>query len=415
MAPLASTGLTIRTALSTHVDAVMAAEAVCEEVLGAAETGWVDLAILFISGDHARHAASIARVVHGALGAGTLIGVTADGVIGDDQEIEEHAAVSLWCAALPGVKLRTFTTSDLPTAPKKEDLKDFAHDMELGSDLRGMIFFADPFSVPVASVLEVLSAVPDAIEGLKGCPVLGGIASAARVPGQNALILNESIQRTGGVGVAISGNIAIDTLVSQGCRPIGEPLLVTKAKRNIIIELAGQRPLDIVREMVDGLPEHDRDLLTGGLHVGRVINEYKSRFGRGDFLIRGLMGYDPKSGAIAVADGLRVGQTVQFHLRDAETASEDIELLLMAQRLRGPAAGGLLITCQGRGRKLFDRPDHDAQCVRDALTFADTESGAPPPLAGFFAAGEIGPIGERSFVHGHTACLALFRPLRPTI
>ena len=413
MEPLASTGLQVRTALSMHVEPAMAAEAVCEEILRGDASGWIDLALIFVSGAHAQHMQTITHLVGEALGANVLIGVTAAGVIGDDQEVEQHAAVSLWCAALPGVKLRTFTASDIPTSTEPDALRQFADDLDIGADLRAMLFFADPFSVPVASALEALSALPSVVDGLRASPVLGGMASVGRVPGQNALVLNETLTRKGGVGVALSGKVTVDTLVSQGCRPIGTPLVVTKAKRNIIIELAGRPPLEVVRELVDGLPEADRMLLNGGLHIGRVINEYKSRFGRGDFLIRGLMGYDPKSGAIAIADAARVGQTVQFHLRDAQTATEDLALRLDAQRLRPPAAGGLLFTCNGRGRMLFGKPDHDAQCVRDALSVAEGVEVPAPPLAGFFAAGEIGPVGDRSFVHGHTACLALLRPWQP--
>ena len=413
MEPLASTGLTVRTAMSMDPDAVRAAQEVCEVVRRGNGAGPFDLAVVFIADDHAHHAQQIWRVLRDELAPETLIGVTAESVIGDGQEIEREPAVSLWCAALPGAQVRTFTAADVPTKPALDELSAFADAHSLDRTLRGIFFFADPFSVPVASVLDVLADLPKAIDGLDDCPVLGGMASAGRVPGQNALILNDSIMRSGGVGVALLGDVTVDALVSQGCRPIGSPQVVTKAKQNILIELAGRPPLEVVRDLVDGLPEHDRDLLNGGLHLGRVVNEYKPRFGRGDFLIRGLMGYDPESGAIAVADAVRVGQTVQFHLRDADTAAEDLQLLLEAQRLRGPAAGGLLFTCNGRGTRLFEVMNHDAQCVREALSITEAGTVEPPPMAGFFAAGEIGPVGNRSFVHGHTACLALIRPRLP--
>jgi small ligand-binding sensory domain FIST len=241
---------------------------------------------------------------------------------------------------------------------------------------------------------------------LPAVPVIGGMASAGAAPGQNTLILNDETFRAGGVGVSVRGNVTIDTLVSQGCRPIGKPLVVTGAQRNVIKTLSGRPAMEALREVIEGLSEQDRALLPKGVFIGRVINEYKERFGRGDFLIRGVLGADEKSGAIAVADAVRVGMTVQFHLRDATTASEDLELLLAAQSMNDPPVGGLLFTCNGRGRRLFERADHDAATISGSFS--------PTPewfaLSGFFASGEIGPIGDSSFLHGHTACLALFRP-----
>jgi len=217
----------------------------------------------------------------------------------------------------------------------------------------------------------------------------------------------------------------VDTVVSQGCRPFGPPMVITKARGNIILQLAGRPALEAVHEAVGDLPEEDRQKLQAGLFVGRVINEYKDRFGRGDFLIRNVMGVDQKSGALAVGDLVKTGQTIRLHFRDATTASEDLSLLMDAQKLYDRPAGALLITCNGRGSKLFGRPNHDVAAVLRA--FAPASSGEelaksghsiapaspgqphPIPLAGFVAAGEIGPIGGGSFLHGQSACVALFR------
>ncbi len=208
--------------------------------------------------------------------------------------------------------------------------------------------------------------------------------------------------KAGAIGVTISGPIEVETIVSQGCRPVGKTILITKAQNNLIQELAGRPALEVVQEMAGEMTEQDRQLLSGGLLVGTVINEYKDRFGRGDFLVRNILGYDKEKGAIAVGDVPRVGQTVQFHVRDAATAHEDLQLLLDAQQLREPPLGGLLITCNGRGSRLFQEDEqHDLRTIRDRL--------GEIPVAGFFAAGEIGPIGATSFLHGHTASLALFR------
>ena len=409
-----STSTTLRCAsgVSAHVDAVMAAEQVCEEALEGLGEQRADLAALFVAGDHAERVEHIAEVVRTALGPGTLVGVTGEGVVGRRREVQNASAVSLFAASLPGTRLRAFRYQDLPFAePDDTDrLAEVAEAMGGASDLRAVVLLADPFSVPAAAAVQTISGAALGIEGVRRCPVVGGLASASGKPGGNSLVLNDRVMRSGGVGLTISGDVDVDALVSQGCRPIGAPAVITAGRRNVIERLAGRRALDVVRETVDGLDEETRRRLTGGLFIGRVVNEYKERFGRGDFLVRGVMGVDKTSGAIAIGDSVRVGQTVQLHLRDAETAEEDLGLLLAAQQLRTPPAGALLFTCNARGSHLFDRPDHDASAVADAL--ADDE-GRPMPLAGFFAAGEIGPIGPTSYVHGHTASAAIFRPGPP--
>ncbi len=389
----------------------MAAERVCEEA-GSALTRQVDLAMLFVSGEHAEHTSAMAEVVRRQLGPGTLVAVSAEGVLAQGQEAERRPAAALFAATLPGVSIHPFTYRQIPHIPDENDgeaLVRVAQAVGARADLRATFFFADPYSIPAASAVQTIAAARLAVPGLVRLPVIGGMASSGTAPGGNILVLNGEVMRAGGIGLSIRGDVAIDTLVSQGCRPIGKPLIVTGAQRNVIKTLGGMRAMDALREIVTGLSEPERSLLPRGMFIGRVINEYKDRFGRGDFLIRGVMGADEKSGAIAVADGVRVGQTIQFHLRDAATASEDLRLLLDAQELLGPAAGGLLFTCNGRGKRLFEEPSHDAQAVSRAMA----PDGSPFPLAGFFAAGEIGPIGNQSFVHGHTACLALLRPWRP--
>jgi small ligand-binding sensory domain FIST len=190
-------------------------------------------------------------------------------------------------------------------------------------------------------------------------------------------------------------------------------MVVTSAKRNVLMQLGGRKAIDVVRELVNDLSEDERTLLSSGLFIGRVVNEYKGRFGRGDFLIRNVLGVDQNSGAVAVGDALRVGQTVQFHLRDADTAAEDLELLLQSEVLKDPAAAAMLCTCSGRGRNLFEEPNYDASAVTRWLSQPGGLRAESFPLAGFFAGGEIGPIGDHSYVHGHTASLAIFRPGSP--
>jgi small ligand-binding sensory domain FIST len=226
------------------------------------------------------------------------------------------------------------------------------------------------------------------------------MASGASQPGHNVLALDGETTSAGAVGVSLSGAVRIDFMVSQGCRPIGDPLVVTKAEGNVIQELGGRVPMAALKEITLALDDAQRALMNRGLLVGLVIDEYKQRFGRGDFLIRNVTALDTRHGTIAVAERLRVGQTIQFHLRDAETASEDLDLLLNAQQLHGPPYAALLFTCNGRGTRLFESADHDATSIQ--------QNAGEIPAAGFFAAGEIGPVSGRNFLHGFTASVALF-------
>ena len=234
-------------------------------------------------------------------------------------------------------------------------------------------------------------------EWIPGTVVMGGMASGGTGPGDTRLFLDDRVVDTGAVGARMPG-IRIRPLVSQGCRPIGNVYTVTRAAGNVIHELGGRPPLQRLQELVETLPSGDRELVGRGLHVGRVIDEYKAEPERGDFLIRGIVGVDPQSGALAVGDRIEVGETIQFHVRDAATADEDLRTLL--EREAEPAAGALLFTCNGRGSRLFSVPDHDASLVSEKL--------GGLPLAGFNCAGEIGPVGGKNFLHGFTASIALF-------
>lgn len=380
-----------------------------------------DLVVLFISGPLAPAAATIAGIVRMRTGARRLIGATAAGVIAGAMEIEGRAAVAALGARLPGVTVRPITASDcLALRDAGEDCGRVLGEMIPPDEpLAATFVLVDPFSVPINGLMPVLSRAHG--ECSAGGVLFGGVASGADKPGSNTLILDDETAHEGLVGVCLSGAIRCHMAVSQGCRPIGPNLVVTRSKGNLVLELAGRPALATAREIIGALDEPDRRLLAGGLFMGRVVDEYKDRFGRGDYLIRNVLGADENSGAIAVADMIPPGRTVRLHLRDAATADEDMALLLDAQALHGPPAGALLVTCNGRGERFFGKQNHDAVAVQRA--FLPTESGpeaaksgramgpdnAPVPLAGFFAAGEIGPIGRESFLHAYTACLACFR------
>jgi small ligand-binding sensory domain FIST len=267
-----------------------------------------------------------------------------------------------------------------------------------GPETRALIGFGDPFTTPTNQFLPLL----DAHAG--GAPLVGGMASSAQQPGENILIRNDQVLSDGFVGVSLAGAAEVETIVSQGCSPVGRTLVITKGHDNVIEQLGGKPALAALRDMVEEMTPDEKAMLGRGLLIGRAISEYRETFGRGDFLVRNLMGVDQNSGAIAVTDLVRVGQTVQFHVRDAQTATDDLTMLLETQRRpdRTPAAGALLFSCNGRGTRLFDSGCHDVSVARGVMP--DT------PVAGFFAAGELGPVGGKNFVHGHTASFALLRP-----
>jgi small ligand-binding sensory domain FIST len=227
------------------------------------------------------------------------------------------------------------------------------------------------------------------------------MASAGRSAGGNSLLKNDRVYKDGMVGVSLSGAIEVEAVVSQGCQPIGKPWVITRSRENVIEQLGGRPAMEVLSEFVEGMNEAEKRQLSGGLLIGRAISEYKEKFGRGDFLIRNISGVSEKMGVFAVNDLVKTGQTVQFHIRDAITAHEDLAQLLSMQPTHAQAAGGLLFSCNGRGTNLFDHSGHDI--TTSHATMPNT------PVAGFFAAGELGPVGGKNFVHGHTASFCLMR------
>jgi small ligand-binding sensory domain FIST len=201
--------------------------------------------------------------------------------------------------------------------------------------------------------------------------------------------------------VLLRGPLGLRSVVSQGCRPIGRPFLVTRARQNVIEELGGRPVLEQLQELWQALTPEDQELFQQALHIGLVMNEYRGEFRRGDFLVRNVMGLDRDTGALVITDRVRVGQTVQFHVRDAATADEDLHALMRPDAgAQGRPAGALVFSCNGRGTRLFPEPHHDARAIR-------AEAG-DIPLAGFFAQGELGPVAGQNFIHGFTASVALF-------
>lgn len=355
-----------------------------------------DLVVAFYSPHHAADAPDLAQTLADRLTAGALVGVLGESIVGGSREVEDRPAVSVWAAAWDGgVSVDAFhlDLEDTPDGPTLFGWPDAMFEADPARSL--LLCFGDPYTFPVPDLF-----LPRVNENYPGLAVVGGMASSPIGPSAPPLILNGEVQEHGAVGVLLRG-APFRTVVSQGCRPVGRPLVVTEGEDNVISRLGGETPLEYLRGLLQEVPAAERDLMQRGLLLGVAMTEYKDRFGRGDFLVRNLIGLDPRTGALAVTDRVRKGQTVQFQVRDAATADEDLTEMLRAVRGQGfNPGGGLLFTCNGRGTRMFPGPDHDAKTIQEAA--------GPLALAGFFAAGELGPVGGTNFIHGFTASAVLF-------
>jgi small ligand-binding sensory domain FIST len=358
--------------------------------------GDLDFGLLFLSPHFVEGAEQYVGSIRDALGPRVLIGCTGEGVIGSSHEIEQGPAMSLVAGVLPNVELNTFTLRGADFRASHTEGRPAIKKTDAPDSTQLFVVVADPFTTPMDYLLDSFNTT------FPGIPMIGGMASGAVVPGKNALIADDEVFHDGAVAVAFSGNVAVDVIVSQGCRPVGPVLEVTEVQDNVIRRLAGETPLDHLQDLVEELSQEERELLKNGLFVGRAIDSDKEALGRGDFLIRGVMGLDQESGAITVGDFIEEGETVQFHLRDAATAKEDLEMMLTPQSLFGQPSGAFLFSCNGRGTRLFDHANGDISSIQKFFPGIN--------VAGFFCAGEIGPIGGKNFLHGHTASLALIRP-----
>ncbi len=326
-----------------------------------------------------------------------LAGCSSNGLIAEDREVEENAGLVLALYHLPGADLRAlhFTQEQVEEA----NGPGYWH-LETGVDpsqTNGWLVFADPFHFAAEAWLKGWN------EAYAPVPILGGLASGDYASRTTQVYLNGEVFEEGGVAVSVGGGVRLASVISQGCTPIGETWTITQVERNIIHKIGNRPAYEVLAETCETQPPEVQRKLRGNLFVGLVINEYLEDFHRGDFLIRNLMGADPKTGTITVAALPRRGQTLQFQRRDGVAATEDLTALLQRARKQlgeQPIYGGVLSCCNGRGSGLFGEPDHDARLVQELL--------GPLGLSGFFCNGEIGPVGERNFLHGYTASLALF-------
>jgi small ligand-binding sensory domain FIST len=379
-------------ALSRKTDTEAAARDLADEIRAKLGSSPVDLACLFFSSHHVHRADMLAKTLSDSLQSRVMIGCSGEGVIAGGEELETAPAVTVWTASLPGVTIEPVRLTFSPG----QDQFNLSGWPEPGSTDSTFLLLADPFTTPTQEVLSLLE------DRYPGTAAIGGLAGSGQEAGENRLVFHDRICENGLVGARFSGPLEIRPIISQGCRPIGERYVVTKAEHNLIHELGGSPALQRLQKVFESLGTGERRRAHRALHIGIVIDEHRGHFERGDFLVRNLVGADQTTGAVAIGDVIQEGQTVQFHLRDAQSASEDLNLLLATDRTTHHNAplGALLFSCCGRGQGLFGRANHDAEAVTERL--------GPIPVAGFFAEGEIGPVGSRNFLHGYTASMAIF-------
>ncbi|GBE66740.1 hypothetical protein MFM001_32020 [Mycobacterium sp. MFM001] len=378
-------GVGVSTAPDARRAAAEAAAHARDELAGEAPS----LAVLFGSRAHTDQAVDVLKAVQETVEAHALIGCIAQAIVAGRREIEDEPAVAVWLAS--GLTAETFQMefirTDTGALITGYQFDRTAHDLHL--------LLPDPYTFPADLLVDHLNA------DLPGTTVVGGLVSGARRRGDTRMFRDHEVLSSGLLGVRLPG-VRCVPIVSQGCRPIGYPYIVTGADGSVITELGGQPPLVRLREIVAGMPADEQELVSRGLQVGIVVDEHLAAPRQGDFMIRGLLGADPSTGAIQIGEIVEVGATVQFQVRDAAGASKDLRLTMesAAAELPGRPVGALVFTCNARGRRMFGVADHDASMISDLL--------GGIPLAGFFAAGEIGPIAGRNALHGFTASMAVF-------
>jgi small ligand-binding sensory domain FIST len=372
----------------------------CQDVLAQLDGCTPDLLIAFVSAKYHEQYKEIGSFLAKTLTPKAFIGCSAGGLIGGGNEVEDESGVALAAAILPDVDVRTFHLQDVDMPDSDDSPTSWEQVVGVKKEEEpAFILLPDPYSFRIETLVQGLDyAFPQAQK-------IGGLASGATAPGLNALFLNGKVYKRGAVGAAITGNIILDTVVAQGCRPIGKALRVTKCDHNILYELDDKPALLVLKDLLESVPEHEQTLARNALFLGLAMDEFKPKLKVGDFLIRNIIGIEPKSGALVVAELLHDGRTVQFHVRDAATSSEDLRIMLKnyvdSTSDGAKHEGALLFSCLGRGTYLYGSPNHDSFGFRQYL--------GEIPLSGFFCNGEIGPVGGTTFIHGYTSSFGIFK------
>ena len=379
--------------ISSSEDFSTALEQVCESLRSRLDGARPDLVIAFVSPGHSEHYVRVHRELASRLQTEAILGCSGAGVLADGLELERRPGLAVAAAHLPDVRTQVFHLE--PDALAGVDRSQSKWEPQLGRDLSqatSMILLADPFSVDTGAVLRDLD------QRFPGITKVGGLASGGAQPGQSVLYAGDRVHGSGLVGVTFAGDLRMQAVVSQGCRPIGAPMFVTRADGHVIDELDGRRPAPVLQELFESLPPTDQSAMRHSLFLGLTMSPQREVYGQGDFLIRNIVGLDARTGSMAVGTTVARNAVVQFHLRDAQTASDDLHRLLGAELAR--PRGALLFSCLGRGKGLYGEPDHESRLFAERV--------GPVPLAGFFCAGEIGPVQGRTWLHGYTSAFALF-------
>ena len=368
-----------------------------EELRGQLRVPRVSLGLVFMSPKFFPHAKQALEIIRVHAQVPLLAGCSSQSLIVGGQEVEKNPGLTLGLYALPGADLKAFHF----VQEQVEEANGPGYwRLETGlepAQTNGWLVFVDPFHLDSEAWLRGWN------EAYAPLPVLGGLASGDFTEQTTQVYLNGEVFESGGVAISFGGDVKLAGVTSQGCTPIGDTWTLTKVDQNIIHEIGNRPAYEVLAETFGKLSAEEQKTARGNLFIGLVVNEYLDEFHRGDFLIRNLLGADPRSGSISVGALPRMGQTVQFQRRSAAAATEDMDALLTRAKadLAGATIyGGCLCSCNGRGENLFGRPNHDAQMVQERF--------GPLGLAGFFCNGEIGPVGEKNFLHGYTASLALF-------
>ncbi len=374
-------------ALATSTRLEDAATEATESLLADLGGSSLDLLFAFVTHDYADHFTKLPDVLLSRTGDTELIGCSASGVLGGGNEVEHEPGLALIGAHLPDTDVRAFHMPPDPVSWETAVLR-------AGRGEPDFVLLSDPYSGSPEDLLAWMDTKFS--ESTK----IGGLVSGASHPGDSILILGDAIHRVGTVGVALSGDLEVDTVVAQGCRPIGSPLFVTRGDHHILYELDGQPATQVLESLYAELSEEDQELFRSSLFLGLVMREREEVYEHGDFLIRPIIGVDPDARALAIAAEVKTNQVVQFHVRDARASAEDLEQMLSRHQYAQPS-GALLFSCVGRGRGLYGEPNHDTGMFHNQI--------GRVPLGGFFCSGEIGPVRGKTYIHGYTSSFGLFR------
>ena len=396
---------------SSALSTASSLEDACHEAMAIARAGLdgitPDLCVLFTSAGY-RELERAPVLAQDLCGARTLVGCTGGGIVGGGKEVESRLAVSVTLASLPGVGLHPCLLADGDLPSGDDPPSSWVERIGVApAAARGFIVLPEPFTSAADRLLSGLDfAYPSA-------PKIGGIVSGSRSPSGHALFLGRATHRSGALVLGFTGDVTIDTVVAQGCRPFGKVGRITQSENHYLIAVDGKRAIDFLREQfqeLDGAAQESAR--TGQIFLGLGMDPFAANApGPGDFLIRNLLGFDDKSGMLAVGELLSVGRQVQFHIRDSSASDEDLRAVLSQSLARlhgvGRHAGALLFSCLGRGQALFGEPDHDSRVFEQIV--------GQVPLGGFFCNGEIGPVHGTTYLHGYTSSFGLFREREPAV